>query len=81
VAVVFGATFVILGFEDISLMAALSGSVSSASNMGPVFLSIEELSGLSPVTKLVWAVVMLAGRLEMLPALAIFNSELFKDSK
>lgn len=79
VAVVFVSTIVTLGFENISLMAALSGSVSSASNMGPVYLSTDRLLALTPMTKITWIIVMLAGRLEMLPLLAIFNSELFED--
>lgn len=78
-SVVFVSTLLTLGLEDISLMAALSGSVSAASNMGPVFLPFEEMVGFSPITKTIWMIVMLAGRLEMLPALAIFNSELFED--
>ena len=81
VAVVFASTLLTIMLEDISLMAALSGTVSSASNMGPVFLEGDRMLALEPFTKILWAVVMLAGRLEMLPALAIFNSDLIKDSK
>ncbi|MFB6291949.1 MAG: TrkH family potassium uptake protein [Candidatus Nanohaloarchaea archaeon] len=78
---VFIATLFVLALEDISFMAALSGSVSSAGNMGPVYLAGEKLVSLNPGVKLVWLIVMLAGRLEMLPVLAIFNSDLFKDSQ
>ncbi len=78
--VVFISTLFVLALEDMSLMAALSGSVSSVGNMGPVYLVGEKLVSLNPGVKLVWIIGMLAGRLEMLPVLAIFNSELFKDS-
>lgn len=81
VGVVFISTILTMVAENVSLMAALSGSVSAASNMGPVFLEGETMRGLSPFTKVLWSIVMLAGRLEMLPMLAIFNSSLLKDSK
>ncbi|WP_347721701.1 TrkH family potassium uptake protein [Candidatus Nanohalococcus occultus] len=81
IAVVFVSTLLTLVAEDVSLMAAMSGSVSAASNMGPLFLEGEQLRALTPFTKILWSVVMLAGRLEMLPMLAIFNSKLLKDSK
>lgn len=81
VAVVFVSTLLTMVAENVSLMAALSGSVSTASNMGPVFMDGGDMRALSPFTKLLWSVVMLAGRLEMLPMLAIFNSQLLKDSK
>lgn len=69
-----------MAFEDVGLMAALSGSVSAIGNMGPVFMEGERMVALSPFVKLAWMIGMLAGRLEMLPLLAIFNSDLFKDS-
>lgn len=77
---VFLLSFATLLFEDVSLMAALSGSVSAIGNMGPVYMEGQRLVGISPVTKLLWILGMLAGRLEMLPLLAIFNSDLFKDN-
>lgn len=81
VSVVFVSTLLTMVVENVSLMAAMSGSVSAASNMGPVFMEGVDMRALSPFTKILWAVVMLAGRLEMLPMLAIFNSKLLKDSK
>jgi len=81
VAIVFSATMLTMFFEDISMLAALSGAVSSASNMGPVYMSMDRMVAMSPFTKILWSLVMLAGRLEMLPLLAIFNSDLLKDSK
>ena len=79
VSVVFLSTLFIMFFEDASFLALLSGTVSSAGNMGPVFMSAESMVGLSAVTKVVWTVIMLAGRLEMLPLLALFNGGLFKE--
>ncbi len=78
IAVVFASTVLVVAADGATVMGALSGSVSSAGNMGPVYMPMEQLVELSAVTKLTWIVVMLAGRLEMLPVLAIFNSEIFK---
>jgi trk system potassium uptake protein TrkH len=80
IAVIFVSTVATLAFADISFMAALSGTVSSAGNMGPVYMSGAEMVALPAAVKMIWLFVMLAGRLEMLPVLAIFNSDLFKNS-
>ncbi len=74
-------TVLVLAFDDVTLMAALSGSVSAAGNMGPVYMADAEITQLSAFSKINWSIMMLAGRLEMLPLLAIFNSELFKETK
>jgi trk system potassium uptake protein TrkH len=71
--IVFTGTGLTMMLEDITFMAALSGTVSAAGNMGPVFMESEAMVGLSAPVKLLWTVVMVAGRLEMLPVLAIFN--------
>jgi trk system potassium uptake protein TrkH len=64
--------------EGFSFSGALSVAISSIGNMGPVYVSGEQLVAMSPVSKLLLAVGMLAGRLEMLPLLAIFNRRLIK---
>jgi trk system potassium uptake protein TrkH len=79
VAIVFVGTLMTIVFDQTGFMPALSGVVSAAGNMGPVYME-KSLGSLSVATKLLWTVIMLAGRLEMLPVLAIFNTELFKDS-
>ncbi|MFQ3275592.1 MAG: trk system potassium uptake protein TrkH [Candidatus Nanohaloarchaea archaeon] len=79
VSVIFLTTMLVLVIEDTALMPALSGTISAAGNMGPVYMH-NDLITLNPVTKFIWLIVMLAGRLEMLPVLAIFNTELFKNS-
>jgi trk system potassium uptake protein TrkH len=80
-AFIFLGTVSVLAFDDVGLGGALSGAVSAAGNMGPVYMSGEELTGLSWMSKGVWIVLMLAGRLEMLPVLAIFNRSVSPDSK
>ena len=80
IAVIFVSTVLVSLADNVSLIGALSGSVSAAGNMGPVYMAGQEMVGLTSFSKIIWVIVMLAGRLEMLPVLAIFNSELFKDS-
>ncbi|MFB6145378.1 MAG: TrkH family potassium uptake protein [Candidatus Nanohaloarchaea archaeon] len=81
IALIFLSTIVVLVADQTTFIAALSGSVSAAGNMGPVYMPAEKMVALSPITKVTWVIVMLAGRLELLPLLAIFNRELFQDSK
>lgn len=71
--VIFVGTGLVMMIEDVSLIGALSGTVSTAGNMGPVFMESGDMVSLSNTVKLIWVAVMIAGRLEMLPALAIFN--------
>jgi len=46
---------------------SISGMFSAVNNIGPCYLSLDELSALHPVTKCTYMVGMLAGRLELLP--------------
>jgi len=80
-SVVFFTVLITLVFDGVSVKAALSGAVSSAGNMGPVYMSGAEITSLSPLSKLAWMFAMLAGRLEMLPLLAIFNRSLLPTNK
>lgn len=81
VLVIFSGTVATQIIEDQTLEATVSGVVSSASNMGPLYMEPTELVSMSSTTKIIWAIVMLAGRLEMLPLLAIFNSNIITTSK
>ena len=81
ILVIFTGAILTLMIEDTNFMAALSGVVSSASNMGPVYMENFELTSMNPITKTIWSIVMLAGRLEMLPLLAMFNSKIFTTTK
>ncbi|MFB6143783.1 MAG: TrkH family potassium uptake protein [Candidatus Nanohaloarchaea archaeon] len=69
-----------LMLENVSFIGAFSGAVSAVGNMGPVYIEGAKMAAMSQPTKIVWIIAMLAGRLEMIPLLAIFNSELLKDS-
>ncbi|MFB6116796.1 MAG: TrkH family potassium uptake protein [Candidatus Nanosalina sp.] len=77
-SVTFASALLIVVFDGVSFMGAISSSISAAGNMGPLYLSGEALVNLSVSSKLVLIFGMLAGRLEMLPLLAIFNREVIK---
>ena len=81
VATIFIGTVTVVAVDGVSFKAALSGAVSSAGNMGPVFMEGQEMVELSWISKSVWMFLMLAGRLEMLPVLAIFNRSIIPDSR
>lgn len=79
VSVTFILTIIIMTLEGKDLMAVLSSVVSAMGNMGPMFMEQIELIEFSWVSKLILIVAMIAGRLEMLPVLAIFNRKIIKD--
>ena len=54
-------------------LESVSGMFSAVNNVGPCFIPTGELPKLSPVIKIVWIFGMLAGRLEILPALLLLS--------
>lgn len=52
---------------------SLSGMFSAVGNIGPSFISVQQMIQLSPVVKMVYIFGMLAGRLEILPVLLLFT--------
>jgi trk system potassium uptake protein TrkH len=52
---------------------SLSGMFSALGNIGPCFIPTEAMGQLHPAVKLVYIFGMLAGRLEILPILLLFN--------
>jgi trk system potassium uptake protein TrkH len=60
-------------FSHHSGYAALSGMFSALGNIGPCYISVPEMGQLHPVIKIVYILGMLAGRLEILPVLLLFN--------
>ncbi|MBW1981683.1 MAG: TrkH family potassium uptake protein [Deltaproteobacteria bacterium] len=53
--------------------AALSGMFSALGNIGPCYIPAAEMGQLHPLIKIVYILGMLAGRLEILPVLLLFN--------
>jgi len=74
----FSSSLLIVAIENITFMEAASAAISAAGSMGPMYISGETLVAFSPISKIIMIVGMLAGRLEMLPLLAIFNREAIK---
>jgi len=68
----------LVGIEGYSFKGGLSVAVSSLGNMGPVFID-QVLVEASVPSKIFIVVAMIAGRLEMLPLLAVFNRTAIKD--
>jgi trk system potassium uptake protein TrkH len=59
--------------EPIGGWASLSGIASALGNVGPQFIPPETNAGLSTFVKLLYAVAMIAGRLEVLPVIILFS--------
>ncbi|MFT4868816.1 MAG: trk system potassium uptake protein TrkH [Colwellia polaris] len=76
VLVTFVGTVSLAVFEGFTIIEGTSAVISAISNMGPVMFSGERLIETTLASKIVLMVSMLAGRLEMLPLLAIFNRHL-----
>lgn len=68
----------LVGMEGYTFKGGLSIAVSSIGNMGPVFID-QALVEASVLSKMLIVVTMIAGRLEMLPLLAVFNRTAIKD--
>jgi trk system potassium uptake protein TrkH len=53
--------------------AAYSGMFSALGNVGPCFISVEDIGKLHPIIKITYIMGMLAGRLEILPVFLLFS--------
>ncbi|MFC2078982.1 potassium transporter TrkG [Candidatus Bipolaricaulota bacterium] len=53
--------------------ASLSAMVSALGNVGPHFIQPSVNANLGPVIKIVFAMAMIAGRLEVLPLIILFS--------
>jgi trk system potassium uptake protein TrkH len=60
-------------FSDHGPMESISGMFSALGNIGPCYLSVQEMIDLHPVVKITYIVGMLAGRLELLPVLLLLS--------
>ena len=60
-------------FSDHGTLESFSGMFSALGNIGPSYLSVQEMIDLHPVVKITYILGMLAGRLELLPVLLLFS--------
>ena len=65
-------------FSDLSGWQSFSGMFSALGNIGPCYISVQEMIRLHPIIKLTYIFGMLAGRLEIVPILLIFTKRFFK---
>ena len=75
-----GAFLIVLIENNISI--ALSSSAAAIGNIGPAFSTIgpmDSFDGLHTITKWILILLMLIGRLEIIPFLAILNKDLWKN--
>ncbi len=61
------------GFGTRDIGSSFSGMFSALGNIGPCYIPVAEMNQLHPVIKIVYIFGMLAGRLEVLPVLLLFN--------
>ena len=65
-------------FSHLTGYAAFSGMFSALGNVGPCYITVEEISRLHPVVKIVYILGMLAGRLEIIPLFLFLNYRAWK---
>jgi trk system potassium uptake protein TrkH len=70
--IVFGG-FLTAALNDHGAVESFSGMTSAVSNIGPCYIPATGLMTLHPAVKIVYILGMLAGRLEILPVLMLFN--------
>lgn len=57
---------------------SLSGMFSAVNNIGPCYISVEEMGQLHPIVKITYMVGMLAGRLEILPIALLLSPKAWR---
>ncbi len=60
-------------FTDHNALASFSGMFSALGNIGPCYISVQEMIEIHPIVKVTYIIGMLAGRLEILPVLLLFS--------
>lgn len=60
-------------FSNQGAWESLSGMFSAVGNIGPCYISVQDMISIHPVAKITYIVGMLAGRLEILPVLLLFS--------
>ncbi|MBN2029618.1 TrkH family potassium uptake protein [bacterium] len=77
ILLVFGGSATAL-LSDLDAYSSFSGMFSALGNIGPCYIPVKVNSLLHPVIKLVYIFGMLAGRLEILPVLLLFNPKAWR---
>jgi len=65
-------------FSNLGPLESFSGMFSAMGNIGPCYISRQDMISIHPVVKLTYIFGMLAGRLEILPVLLLFSRKAWK---
>ncbi len=65
-------------FSSHGPLESLSGMFSAVGNIGPCYISVQDIITLNPLIKVTYIFGMLAGRLEILPVLLLFSRRAWK---
>ncbi|MFC1634932.1 TrkH family potassium uptake protein [Planctomycetota bacterium] len=65
-------------FSNLNPWESFSGMFSAMGNIGPCYISVEEMINIHPVVKVTYIFGMLAGRLEILPVLLLFSRKAWR---
>jgi len=65
-------------FSNQGTLESLSGMFSALGNIGPCYISVQDMINLNPVVKVTYIFGMLAGRLEILPVLLLFTRKAWR---
>lgn len=65
-------------FSNETAWAAFSGMFSALGNIGPCYISVENMIAIHPMVKITYIFGMLAGRLEILPVLLLFSRKAWR---
>jgi trk system potassium uptake protein TrkH len=65
-------------FTTLGPLESISGMFSAVGNIGPCYITVQQMSELPAIVKLTYIFGMLAGRLEILPILLLFNVKAWK---
>ncbi len=65
-------------FSNQGALQSFSGMFSALGNIGPCYISVQDMIDIHPVVKLTYIFGMLAGRLEIIPVLLIFSRKAWR---
>jgi trk system potassium uptake protein TrkH len=65
-------------FSNQGALQSFSGMCSAVGNIGPCYISAQDMISLHPVIKITYMFGMLAGRLEILPVLLLFSPKAWR---
>jgi trk system potassium uptake protein TrkH len=64
--------------SNLGALESLSGMFSALGNIGPCYISVDDMIQMNPAVKITYIFGMLAGRLEILPVLLLFSRKAWR---